>query len=157
MLASYARANDWAEIPAGLTRPLKVAIVSSRLPTHQSAVVGATLRSAIIPTPRLDAAAPRAETVAALNGFQPRLLVGYASALRPLAAEQTAGRLAIRPRAVISASEVLAPSAAAEIEAAWGAAPFDVYAATDTAGISSPSVWFAWKPPSWTSRKYSSS
>ncbi|MEA5457119.1 phenylacetate--CoA ligase family protein [Sinomonas sp. JGH33] len=138
VLASYARANDWAEVPAGLTRPLSVAVVSSRLPTHQSAVVGATLDSRFVPTLRLDATAPRAETVAALNRFQPRLLVGYASALRPLAAEQQAGRLAIRPQRVVSASEVLAPSAAKEMEEAWGSAPLDVYAATETAGVASP-------------------
>jgi phenylacetate-coenzyme A ligase PaaK-like adenylate-forming protein len=34
VLASYARANDWAGISAGLSRPLKVAVVSSRVPTH---------------------------------------------------------------------------------------------------------------------------
>jgi|GEM_PF-3403100 len=109
---------------AGLTRPLKVAVVSSRLPTHPSAVVGASLTSRLVPTLRLDATAPRAETVAALNGFQPRLLVGCASALRPLAAEQQPGRLAIRPRIVGSASEVLSLVAAKEMEEAWGAAPF---------------------------------
>jgi phenylacetate-coenzyme A ligase PaaK-like adenylate-forming protein len=141
VLASYARANDWAGVPAGITRPLKVAVVSSLLPTHQSAVVGATLASRIVPTLRLDASAPRAETVAALNGFQPRLLVGYASALRPLAAEQQAGRLAISPQSVVSASEVLSPAASAEMEAAWGSAPFDVYAATETAGVASPCLY----------------
>ena len=45
VLASYARANDWAGISAGLTQPLKMALASSRVPTHQSAVVGASLRS----------------------------------------------------------------------------------------------------------------
>ncbi|WP_346960472.1 phenylacetate--CoA ligase family protein [uncultured Arthrobacter sp.] len=138
VLASYARANDWAGISAGLTRPLKVAVVSSRVPTHQSAVVGASLRSRLVPTLRLDVTAPMQETVAALNGFRPRSLVGYASALRPLAAEQRAGRLAIAPEAVMSASEVLSAQAAAEMEAAWGSWPFDVYAATETAGIASP-------------------
>ncbi|WP_120522118.1 phenylacetate--CoA ligase family protein [Arthrobacter celericrescens] len=138
ILASYARANDWAEVPAGLTRPLRVAVVSSLLPTHQSAVVGAALASPLVPTLRLDATAARADTVSALNRFQPRLLVGYASALRPLAAEQRAGRLAIHPQSVVSASEVLSPVAAKEIEEAWGSAPFDVYAATETAGVASP-------------------
>lgn len=138
VLASYARANDWAGIPAGLTRPVKMALVSSRVPTHQSAVVGASLRSRLVPTLRLDVTAPMAETVSALNGFQPRILVGYASALKPLAAEQLAGRLAIAPQAVMSASEVLSPQAAREMETAWGSAPFDVYAATETAGIASP-------------------
>lgn len=141
VLASYARANDWAGIAAGLGRPLKMALVSSRVPTHQSAVVGASLRSGLVPTLRLDVTAPMHETVAALNGFQPRVLVGYASALLPLAAEQLAGRLKISPQAVMSASEVLTPPAARELERAWGSAPFDVYAATETAGIASPCVY----------------
>lgn len=141
VLASYARANDWAGVAAGLSRPLKMALISSLVPTHQSAVVGASLRSGIVPTLRLDVTAPMDETVAALNGFQPRVLVGYASALRPLAAEQLAGRLKISPEAVMSASEVLTPLAARELERAWGSAPFDVYAATETAGIASPCVY----------------
>ncbi|TQJ38152.1 putative adenylate-forming enzyme [Arthrobacter sp. SLBN-112] len=141
VLASYARANDWAGISAGLTRPLKVALVSSRVPTHQSAVVGASVRSRIIPTLRLDVTAPMDANVAALNRFQPRILVGYASALKPLAAEQQAGRLHIAPQGVMSASEVLSPHAASELEAAWGRAPFDVYAATETAGIASPCTY----------------
>lgn len=141
ILASYARANDWAGVSAGLTHPLKMALVSSRVPTHQSAVVGASLRSGLVPTLRLDVTAPMDETVEALNRFQPRALVGYASALKPLAAEQRAGRLAISPEAVMSASEVLTAQAAAELELAWGVAPFDVYAATETAGIASPCVY----------------
>jgi phenylacetate-CoA ligase len=108
------------------------------VPTHQSAVVGASLRSGVVRTLRLDVTAPMDETVAGLNRFQPSVLVGYASALRPLAVEQLSGRLQISPRAVMSASEVLSPQAAQELEAAWGSAPFDVYAATETAGIASP-------------------
>jgi phenylacetate-coenzyme A ligase PaaK-like adenylate-forming protein len=38
----------------------------------------------------------------------------------------------------MSASEVLSPHTASELAAAWGSAPFDVYAATETAGIASP-------------------
>ncbi|PTT62284.1 phenylacetate--CoA ligase family protein, partial [Arthrobacter sp. HMWF013] len=141
VMASYARANDWAGIAAGPTRPLKVALVSSRVPTHQSAVLGASLRSRLVPSLRLDVTAPLEETVAALNRFQPRILVGYASALKPLAAEQHSGRLHISPQGVMSASEVLTPHTAAEIEAAWGSAPIDVYAATETAGIASPCTY----------------
>lgn len=141
VLASYARANDWAGLSARLAMPLKVALVSSRVPTHQSAVVGASVRSSMIPTLRLDVTAPIDENVAALNRFQPRILVGYASALKPLAAEQQAGRLHIAPQGVMSASEVLSPHAASELEAAWGSAPFDVYAATETAGIASPCTY----------------
>ncbi|MFJ5861296.1 hypothetical protein ACIQCM_07725 [Pseudarthrobacter sp. NPDC092439] len=82
--------------------------------------------------------APMAESVAALNRFQPRVLVGYASALQPLAAEQRSGRLRIAPEGVMSASEVLTGQAASEMREAWGRTPFDVYAATETAGIASP-------------------
>jgi phenylacetate-CoA ligase len=141
VLASYARASDWAGIKAGISKPLKMALVSSLVPTHQSAVVGASLRSGVVRTLRLDVTAPMDETVAGLNRFQPSVLVGYASALLPLAMEQLAGHLRIAPRSVMSASEVLSPQAAQELEAAWGSAPFDVYAATETAGIASPCVY----------------
>ena len=134
VLASYARATTWAEVPAGLTRPLGMAVASSRVPTHQSAVMGASVQSPLVPTLRLDAASPLSEIVTALNAFQPRLLVGYPSVLGPLAAEQQAGRLMIAPQAVMAAAEVLSAAAAADIDAAWGSAPFDVYAATETAG-----------------------
>ncbi|GAA3514438.1 phenylacetate--CoA ligase family protein [Georgenia daeguensis] len=140
VLASYARANDWAGVHVGLRDPLRVAVVSSLIPTHQSAVVGASLHSPLVPTLRLDATAPIEQTVAALNGFAPRLLVGYASALRPLAAQQSSGRLHIAPQAVMSASEHLSAPAAGEMAAAWRSEPYDVYAATETAGIASPCV-----------------
>jgi len=138
VLASYARATHWAGVQAGLLHPLRTAVVSSLVPTHQSAVVGASLRSRTVPTLRLDARVDLAEQCRALAQFQPRVLVGYASALRPLAREQLAGRLRIAPEAVMSASEVLSPAAAAEMTRAWGSPPRDVYAATETAGIASP-------------------
>jgi phenylacetate-CoA ligase len=58
VLASYARATQWAGVRAGLSRPVRTAIVSSLVPTHQSAVVGASLgpgpsrRSGSTPEPR---------------------------------------------------------------------------------------------------------
>ena len=138
VLASYARASDWAGVSAGPTRPLRMAVVSSRNPAHQSAVVGASLASPMVPTLRLDATTPLGEQVQALNDFGPRMLVGYASALGPLAAAQLSGALRISPQTVMSASEVLTRSASRTMADAWGAAPFDVYAATETAGIASP-------------------
>jgi phenylacetate-CoA ligase len=137
VLASYARANDWAGVPAGLTHRLRVAVVSSRNPTHQSAIVGATLASRMIPTLRLDAAQPMDQLVGALDAFRPVSLVGYASILRALAEEQLTGRLSIAPRAVMSASEVLTEETRTRIRSAFGVEPFNVYAATETAGIAS--------------------
>ena len=107
ILASYARANQWAGINAGPLHRVRMAVVSSTAPWHQSARVAATLRSPFIDSHRLNAAAPPAQTVARLNELQPQVLVGYASMLGMLAEEQLAGRLQITPQAVNSASEPL--------------------------------------------------
>jgi putative adenylate-forming enzyme len=137
VLASYARAYAWAGLDPSLTRRIRMAVVSSTNPRHQSAIVGATVASPFVPTLRLDAARPIGELVDELQAFQPDALVGYASTLRQLATEQQAGRLAIAPRAVFSASEVLTDEARGVIEAAFGVRPTNVYAATETAGIAS--------------------
>ena len=70
-----------------------MAVVSSRNPSHQSSIVGATVASRFVPTMRLDATEPLDEIVGALNDFHPDSLIGYASMLRILAEEQLAGRL----------------------------------------------------------------
>jgi putative adenylate-forming enzyme len=137
ILASYSRAEDWAGVRAGLGHRPRIAVVSTLNPTHQSAIVGATVASRFIPTLRLDAAGPLPATVAALDSFHPEVLVGYASVLAELAEEQLAGRLTIAPKAVMSASEVLAADTRARLLTAFGVEPFDVYAATETAGIAS--------------------
>lgn len=137
VLASYARANEWAGLHVDLLRHLKIGVVSSRAPWHQSALVGAALASRVVPTLRLDATQPIHELVRELDAFQPESLVAYASMARLLADEQLAGRLHIAPRAVMSASEVLTADARAKIRSAWKVEPVDVYAATETAGIAS--------------------
>lgn len=137
VIASYGRATLWAGIPAGPAHPMRMAVVSSRNPTHQSAVVAASVRSPLVRTLRLDANAPLDQTIDALNDFGPQVLVGYASVLRPLAFAQLEGALRITPRAVMSASEVLSTGAATTMTEAWRRAPYDVYAATETAGIAS--------------------
>lgn len=137
VLASYGRAYEWAGVAAGLTNRIRMAVISSRNPSHQSSIVGATVASRFIPTLRLDAIQPIEEVVAALNEFRPDSLVGYASILRILAEEQSAGRLHLAPRAVMSASEVLTPDTRERIQAAFGVPATNVYAATETAGIAS--------------------
>jgi phenylacetate-CoA ligase len=135
VIAGYARANEWAGVPAGLRHRTRMAVVSSTVAWHQSARVAASVRSPLVASERLDAAAPSSENVQRLNAVQPEVLVGYASMIRALAGEQLAGRLRIAPRAVNSASEVLTPAARALATRAWGVPPFDVYAATETGGI----------------------
>ena len=137
VIASYTRIPSWAGLSGLIRRPVRVAIVTSRRPTHQSAVLSATFNSVLFPTLRLDAGDPVRQTAAQLNAFRPDLLIGYPSILWPLAGEQLTGRLLISPRAVLSASEILSTPAARDMEAAWGSRPFDVYGTTETAGIAS--------------------
>jgi phenylacetate-CoA ligase len=135
IIASYARANEWAGIRSGLVRRVSMAVVSSTTPWHQSSRVAATLRSPWIVSHRLDAGAPLGETVERLNALQPQALIAYASMIRILAEEQLRGRLRIAPRAVNCSSEVFTAEARALATRAWGRAPFEVYAATETGGI----------------------
>ncbi|MDX2054630.1 MAG: hypothetical protein SFV15_19675 [Polyangiaceae bacterium] len=137
VIASYARAQEWAGIHASLTQRTRLAVVSSRVPWHQSSRVGMSVDSPFIPVHRFDATQPLAEIVAGLNEWRPENLVAYASMARVLAEEQLAGRLRISPRAVMCSSEVLTPEGTARIEHAWGTSPFNVYAATETAGVAS--------------------
>lgn len=137
VIASYARAQEWAGIVPSLRRPVRLAVASTRKPWHQSARVGASVRSPMAPTLRLDATDPMPRSVDQLNAFQPASLVAYASMQRLLAEEQLAGRLNVAPQAVMSASEVLTADTRRRINDAWGIRPFDVYAATEPAGIAS--------------------
>ena len=135
VIASYARAQEWAGIKAGLLRRTRIGVVSSRTPWHQSSLVGLSVDSPMFPVRRFDAAAPIADTVAGLNDWQPENLICYASMGRVLADEQVAGRLRIRPRAVMCSSELLTEESRRRIRQAFNVEPFDVYAATETAGV----------------------
>ena len=137
VIASYARAQEWAGIRASPARRTRLAVVSSRVPWHQSARVGMSVDSSFVPVRRFDATQPLPEIVAGLNEWQPENLVAYASMARVFAEEQLAGRLRISPRAVMCSSEVLTVEAAARVEHAWGVLPFNVYASTETAGMAS--------------------
>jgi phenylacetate-CoA ligase len=135
ILASYLRANQWSGVRTGPAHRVKMAVVSSNTPWHQSSRVAASARSPFIASERLSAAAPLPEVVARLNKFQPDILVAYGSMIRTLAYEQLAGQLKITPRGVNSSSEVLTGEARAAATHAWNIAPFNVYAATETGGI----------------------
>lgn len=137
VIASYNRAQEWAGVAISPTRRMRLAVVSTTTAWHQSARVGASVRNPLVATLRLNATDPRMDVVARLNEFQPHSLVAYASMNRLLAEEQLGGRLRISPTAVMSASEVLTDDTRRLIAEAWGHQPFNVYAATEPAGIAS--------------------
>ena len=126
VIASYARANEWAGVRAGLRHRTRIAVVSSTSAWHQSSRVASSVRSPLVDSVRLDAASPLPDIVARLNAVQPEVLVGYASMIKVLAGEQLAGRLTIAPRAVNSSSEVLAGASRELSTRAWGNPPFYV-------------------------------
>jgi putative adenylate-forming enzyme len=137
VLASYNRSFDWAGVKAGLTHRTKMAVVSSTTPWHQSARVGASVSSPWVPILRIDSGDPLESIVERLNGFQPKVLVAYASMAHLLAEEQLTGRLSISPGFVFASSEVFTEQARRRVEEAWGEKAFEVYAATEPAGIAS--------------------
>jgi len=135
VIASYARAQEWAGIRADLLHRTRIGVVSSRIPWHQSALVGMSVDSPVLPVRRFDATTPLGEIVAGLNEWRPENLICYASMGRILAEEQIAGRLRISPRAVMCSSEVLTAEARRRIRLAFAVEPFNVYAATEPAGV----------------------
>lgn len=135
VLASFARAHEWAGVKVSLTHRMKMASVASTTPWHMSAQVGATSKSWWMPALRLAATEPLAAIVQKLNEWQPEMLVSYASMARILADEQLAGRLNIHPHLVFTSSEVLTDETRRRIEQAWEHPPFNQYAATETGGI----------------------
>jgi putative adenylate-forming enzyme len=137
VITSYARASDWAGVGASVTNRLRLASCASRHPSHQSSIMTATAQSPLMPMIRLDVSDPIDEMVAALNRYRPDILIGYPSVLCVLADEQQAGRLAIRPRAILPSAEVLTKEARSRLRTAFGVAPTNVYAATETAVVAS--------------------
>lgn len=107
-------------------------------------MVGASLRSPLVPTLRLDARSQVEALAAELNDFDPRLLVAYASIVGPLAQAQLEGVLRVSPEKVVAASEVLGAEARAVARSAWGDVVVDTYAATETAGIASTCPRGSW-------------
>lgn len=137
VIASYNRAQEWAGVSASPRRRTRLAVVSTTLGWHQSGRVGVSVANPLVPTLRIDATDPLPRTVERLNAFRPDSLIAYASMHRLLAEEQIAGRLRIAPRAVLSASEPLTDETRRLVERAFGSPPFNVYAATEPAGVAS--------------------
>jgi len=135
VLASFARAREWAGMTVNLTRRVKTATVASTTPFHMSAQVNATARSWWMPELRLAASEPQEHIVEQLNAWQPEMLIAYASTAHVLAEEQLAGHLQITPRAIFTSSEVLTPQTRQRIVQAWGKRLFNQYAATECGSL----------------------
>ena len=135
VIASFARAREWAGLRVNLTRRSKMAVVSSVNEKNISARVGKAANTPFIPTLRLDATEPMATIVAKLNQWKPEAVVAYASMAYFLANEQEKGRLDIHPQFIFTASEVLTARMRELIENVWGKVVFNEYVSTETATV----------------------
>lgn len=126
---------------AGLTPMTRVVSIGGSGPLHITRHISEAI-SRLAPSgaqtqPRLTVSTPMAETVAALNAYQPEALVSYASVLALLAERQIHGELNIAPTRVCSGGEVLADDMRRRIHEAWGLHPIDSYGATEAIAIAS--------------------
>jgi len=135
IIASFARAREWAGLRLNIAKRSSMAVVSSTNEKNVSARVGKAANTPFLPTLRLDATDPMEQLVIKLNNWQPEVLVAYASMAYLLSQEQTEGRLHIHPKTVFTSSEVLTEQMRTAIENAWGNVVFNEYASTETATL----------------------
>ncbi|MGE5533708.1 MAG: phenylacetate--CoA ligase family protein, partial [Bacillota bacterium] len=103
VIASFARAREWAGLKLNFAKRSKMAVVSSTNEKNISAKVGRAVNTRFIPTLRIDATEPIETIIAKLNEWKPEALVGYASMAYFLANEQEKGRLNIHPKFIFTA------------------------------------------------------
>jgi putative adenylate-forming enzyme len=135
ILAWYMRARDAR--PQRSRGDRRIAFIGANVPTHTSAILGASLRTASSATLTLQVTSPIAEIVGELNAFRPSRLVLHARMAHLLALEQRSGRLRIAPDAVFCSAEVLEPEARRAIRETFGVEPVDTYATTETGPLAS--------------------
>ena len=126
-LAAFAR--------VGVTPETRLIAIGAPNDLHITRQLFAAFQAGREGVPRLSVTTPLAETVEALNTYQPEVVLAYASVVGTLADEQLDGRLAIEPDLIITTSEVLTDETERRIEAAWGRRPVNAYAATEAPGI----------------------
>jgi phenylacetate-coenzyme A ligase PaaK-like adenylate-forming protein len=131
--------SSFSKLP--LRHPPRSALIASATPWHYSARIGKSLSTRLLPTLRLDAAAPLATLVAELNAWQPDALATYPSVLQQLADEQLAGRLQIALMRIATSAEVLTAETRRRAEQAWGARVFETYGATEYAPIAAECIY----------------
>jgi phenylacetate-coenzyme A ligase PaaK-like adenylate-forming protein len=143
---SHAEFAHW--IAVGLARLARIGVgpdtrlvaVGAPADAHITRQLFAAFQSGREGVPRLSVLTPLDEMVAALNAYRPEALIAYAGVLGLLAQEQLEGRLAIEPAVAVATSEVLTDETVGRVEAAWGAAPVNVYAATEAPGVAMASL-----------------
>ncbi len=131
VIANTLRWQRFAGIGPTLPRRTRICTIGADNPMHVTSRIPLSGDVGLFRLGFVEANQPIAQQVAALNTFQPDVLLPYPSIAALLAHEQIAGRLAIRPRVVATHSELLTPDMARVIAQAWGAPPLNHYGATE--------------------------
>jgi phenylacetate-CoA ligase len=133
-LAGFFRWNHYVGLRPRLPRRRRIASIAAARPLHMTYRMAANVDVGLYRVLRLEATAPPAVMVEALNRHQPEFLYAYGSVLGLLAAEQLEGRLRIGPAAIASSGETHTDELRDAIRSAWGTSTFELYAMTE-AGI----------------------
>ncbi len=132
--------NAWDLTVSGMRRALGMLgisedtrIIAVGSPAELNLINGLmhALRGRYIIGPPLTVATPLNEMVAALNEFQPQVVITFPSFIQPLADEQAAERLRIRPLMFCSMAEPLTQEVRDLAHRTWGALVLNIYAATE--------------------------
>lgn len=143
--------NVWA---AGIANLLRFLEIGGIKPNSRTIGIGASspqhlsnqvydflMRDSV--APRLFVTMPIAEVVAALNGFQPDVIITYPSYIRRLIDEQRQGRLRIQPSLLGSVAESLAPELRELAGEVWGINITNRYNSTESFCVSMECKHFA--------------
>ncbi len=132
--------QGWASILAnairfrGMYRATKVGRsigIVAPSPLHLSNRVSFALRFGANDVPHLTVRSPLAQTVDALNAYQPEYIVTYPSFVRRLAEEQQAGRLRIAPKKFKTCAETLTEDVRMLCRTTWGVDALNSYGTTE--------------------------
>jgi phenylacetate-CoA ligase len=139
-------ALDWVAVglrggaAMGIGPQQRIAGIGAPGPLHVTRQLYSVLQPPGSGAPALSVLTPLPEMIAALEAYQPDVLIGYASVAGMLADEQLAGRLHISPRAGFYGAERLTPGIRDRIRAAWGFEPYSVYASAEAPTIAQGTI-----------------
>ena len=134
-LANALRWHRYMGITPRLFPRVKISAIGADSPMHVSACLTGSGDVGLFRFQILAAISPLAELVAALNAFQPDVLLSYPSVASLLALEQLSGRLRIAPTRISTHSELLSAEMASRIERAWGCKPFNHYGLSELSTV----------------------
>ena len=111
---------------------LKIIGIGASSPIHLSNRIYEALRADQLNAPKVSVTMPIAEVVAALNVYQPDVIITYPSYIKVLIVEQRERRLHLAPKAIYSVAETLAPEVCDLVRETWGIRVSNRYNSTET-------------------------